>query len=141
MTAEALLLAVGNHLHGLSRHHELSERGARLVGQVWTRPSYRLIARGAAPSFNPGLVEVTNGSGAAIGGELYALPFAAIAELTALVRAPISLGQVWLEDGRKVHGYVCDAAAAPAAQDISHLGSWRAFLAAGSAVGLAAGTE
>jgi allophanate hydrolase len=141
MTTQALLLAVGNHLHGLPRHHELSDRGARLVGEVRTRPLYRLLARGAAPPFNPGLVEVVDGQGAAIGGELYALPAAAVAELTALVRAPISLGRVWLEDGRRVHGYLCDPAAAPAARDISHLGGWRTFLAAGSAGGLAAGTE
>ncbi|MBU8540968.1 allophanate hydrolase-related protein [Falsiroseomonas tokyonensis] len=129
MTAEALLLAVGNHLQGLPRHHELAGRGARLLGAVRTAPSYRLLARGAAPPFNPGLVEAGAGAGASIGGELYALPEEAIAELAALVRAPIRLGQVALQDGRMVHGYLCDPAAAAAAQDISDLGDWRAFLA------------
>ena len=65
-----LLLAVGNHLAGLARHHELAERGARLVGPVRTRDSYRLLARGAAAPFNPGLVEVASGTGASIAGEL-----------------------------------------------------------------------
>jgi allophanate hydrolase len=131
MTAEALLLAVGNQLAGLSRHDELAARGARLVGPVRTEASYRLVARGTAPRFDPGLVEVAAGAGAAIAGELYAVPPGAVAELAALVRAPIRLGRVRLDDGREVHGYLCDPAAAATAWDISHLGGWRAFLAAG----------
>jgi len=131
MTAETLLLAVGNHLHGLSRHGELTDRGARLVGQVRTRDAYRLLARGATAPFNPGLVEVAPGTGATIVGELYALPALAVAELAALVRPPIGLGRVRLEDGREVQGYLCDQAAAASARDISHYGGWRAFLAAG----------
>ena len=131
MTADALLLAVGNHLHGLSRHHELAERGARLLGPVRTGPFYRLLARGAAPRFNPGLVKAAPGTGAAIAGELYVLPAGALAELAALVSAPIRLGQVTLEDGRRVHGYLCNPAAATTAHDISHLGDWRAFLVTG----------
>jgi allophanate hydrolase len=127
MTAKALLLAVGNHLQGLSRHHELADRGARLLGPVRTAASYRLLARGAAPPFNPGLIE--DSAGASIGGELYALPADAVATLAALVRAPIRFGEVMLEDGRRVHGYLCDPAAAATARDISHLGDWRAFLA------------
>lgn len=127
-----LLLAVGNHLAGLSRHHELTERGARLLRPVRTCDSYRLLARGAAAPFNPGLVEVAAGTGATIAGELYALPVQAVAELAALVRAPIRLGRVRLEDGREVHGYLCDPEAATTAWDISHHGGWRAFLAAGS---------
>jgi allophanate hydrolase len=131
MTAETLLLAVGNHLAGLSRHDELADRGARLVGLARTSGCYRLLARGASPPFNPGLVEVEAGKGAAIAGELYALPADAVAGLAALARAPIRLGRVRLEDGREVHGYLCDPAAGADARDISDLGGWRAFLAAG----------
>ncbi len=126
-----LLLAVGNHLAGLSRHHELMERGALLVGLVRTVAAYRLLARGAAPPFNPGLVEVPAGRGATIAGELYSLPSEAVAELAGLVRPPIRLGRVRLEDGREVHGYLCDPEATATGRDISHLGGWRAFLAAG----------
>ena len=54
-----------------------------------------------------------------------------MAELAALVRPPIRLGRVRLEDGREVHGFLCDPDAAATARDISHQGGWRAFLAAG----------
>ena len=128
---ERLLLAVGNHLAGLPRHHELADRGARLVGEVRTGPGYRLLARGATAPFNPGLVEAADGAGGAIAGELYVLPAAAVTALAGLVRPPIRLGRVRLEDGREVHGYLCDPGAKAAARDISHLGGWRAFLAAG----------
>ncbi|MCR0983110.1 allophanate hydrolase-related protein [Roseomonas populi] len=123
-----LLLAVGNHLQGLSRHFELADRGARLVGTAWTEPSYRLLARGTETPLKPGLVEVARDGGTSIEGELYTLPGGALEELATLVRAPIQLGQVRLRDGRVVHGYLCDAAAIADARDVSHLGGWRAFL-------------
>lgn len=130
MSGEALLLAVGNHLAGLPKHGELLAHGARPAGLVRTAAAYRLLARGTAAPFNPGLVEAAPGAGLAIEGELYTLPSDAIPALAALVRPPIGLGQVRLEDGRRVHGYLCDPAAAATARDISHLGGWRAFLSA-----------
>jgi hypothetical protein len=130
MTDEAdLLLAVGNHLAGLSRHHELLKQGARLLRPVRTAASYRLLARGAGGSPNPGLVEAAPGNGAPIEGELYALPRGGVDRLARLVRPPIRLGRVRLEDGAEVHGYLCDPAEAAGARDISGLGGWRAFLA------------
>ena len=129
MSGEALLLAVGNHLAGLPKHDELLVHGARPAGATRTAAAYRLLARGTAAPFNPGLVEASPGAGMAIEGELYALPADAIPALAALVRPPIGLGQVRLEDGRRVHGYLCNPAAAATARDISHLGGWRAFIA------------
>lgn len=123
-----LLLAVGNHLAGLSRHHELLDQGARLVGHVRTAASYRLLARGSADSPNPGLVEVAPERGARIDGEMYALPPGAVERLGRLVRPPIRLGHVRLEDGTEVHGYLCDPAEIDGGRDISDLGGWRAFL-------------
>jgi allophanate hydrolase len=34
-----------------------------------------------------------------------------------------------LEDGNSVQGFVCEAIAAEGAEDITHHGGWRAFLA------------
>ncbi|MFC7738001.1 amidase [Roseomonas sp. GCM10028921] len=130
MTDEAdLLLAVGNHLAGLSRHQELLDEGAKLLRPAETAASYRLLARGSGSSPNPGLVEVAAGSGARIEGELYALPPGAVDRLAFFVHPPIRLGRVQLEDGTVVHGYLCDPAEAAGARDISDLGGWRAFLA------------
>ena len=130
MTDEAdCLLAVGNHLAGLSRHGELVDEGARLLRPARTAASYRLLARGDGPRPNPGLIEAEPGEGAHIEGELYALPAGAVGRLARLVRAPVRLGRVRLEDGTEVHGYLCDPAEAGTARDISDLGGWRAFLA------------
>ena len=123
-----LLLAVGNHLRGFTRHFELAELGALFVRPAWTAASYRLLARGSEHPFKPGLVEVTREDGASIEGELYHLSSAMLNELAALVRPPIRLGLVTLGDGRVVHGYLCDPAEVAHASDISHLGGWRAFL-------------
>ncbi|MBB5696548.1 allophanate hydrolase-related protein [Muricoccus pecuniae] len=129
VTGSDLLLAVGNHLAGLSRHHELLDEGARLVRPVRTAASYRLLARAAGTSPNPGLVEAAREDGVHIEGELYELPAGAVGRLARLVRPPIRLGQVVLEDGTVVQGYLCDPAEAGEAWDISELGGWRAFLA------------
>lgn len=128
-----LLLAVGNHLAGLSRHHELLDQGARLVGHVRTAASYRLLARGSADSPSPGLVAVAPERGARINGEIYALPPGAVERLARLVRPPIRLGHVRLEDGAEVRGYLCDPAEIEDSRDISDLGGWRAFLATSQA--------
>ena len=48
----------------------------------------------------------------------------------------IAIGAVKLEDGSSVQGFVCEAAAAEGAEDITHYGGWRAYLSrqiAGSA--------
>ncbi|MEO8526622.1 MAG: allophanate hydrolase, partial [Caldimonas sp.] len=46
----------------------------------------------------------------------------------ALVPAPLGIGQVELEDGRRVHGFVCEASALQNARDVTRHGGWRAYL-------------
>jgi allophanate hydrolase len=43
----------------------------------------------------------------------------------------MALGRVTLEDGREVVGFTCETAVLDDAPDISHHGSWLAYLAAG----------
>ena len=68
--------------------------------------------------------------GAALEVEVWDLPETAIAELAALTVPPVSLGQVVLESGEAVHGYLCDPAGLGDARDVTEFGGWRAFLAA-----------
>ncbi|WP_404818543.1 allophanate hydrolase-related protein [Rhodoferax ferrireducens] len=44
------------------------------------------------------------------------------------IAAPLGIGTVELADGTSVQGFVCEAHATTLAQDISHLGCWRAYL-------------
>jgi allophanate hydrolase len=127
------LAAAGNHLSGLSRSFELTDRDGRLIGPARTRALYRLYARGGGPFPKPGVVEVGEGRGAALEVELWDLPETAIAELATLTVPPVSMGQVVLESGEAVHGYLCDPAGLGDARDVTAFGGWRAFLAMSAA--------
>jgi allophanate hydrolase len=46
-----------------------------------------------------------------------------------LIPSPLGLGQVELESGEWVHGFICEAIALQSAKNISDHGGWRAYLA------------
>jgi allophanate hydrolase len=45
------------------------------------------------------------------------------------VPPPLSIGTLTLPDGRKLKGFLAEAAATHGARDISAFGGWRAFMA------------
>ena len=47
---------------------------------------------------------------------------------TAEVPAPLAIGTVLLADGSSVKGFVAEPRAIVGAEDITHLGGWRAFV-------------
>jgi allophanate hydrolase len=49
------------------------------------------------------------------------------------VPLPLAIGTVELDDGATVKGFLCEGHAAGVAEDITHLGGWRAYLARGAA--------
>lgn len=124
------LAAAGNHLSGLSRSFELTDRDGRLVGPARTKALYLLYARTGGPSPKPGVVKVGRPRGAALEVEVWDLPEAAIAELATLTDPPVSLGQMVLESGETVYGYLCDPAGLGDARDVTEFGGWRTFLSA-----------
>ena len=87
-----------------------------------TTPSYRLHALGARPGLLRGA------GGAAIEGEVWALPTGAIGTLLASVPAPLGFGTVELQDGACL-GFLAEAAGVADAPDITRFGGWRAWLA------------
>ena len=119
------IAVVGLHLSGEPRNHELTERRATLLGATTTAPCYRLYR---LPSGVPGLVR--DDSGAAIDLELWQLPATAVGGLLAGIAAPLSLGRIALADGTEATGFLCEAYAVGAAQDITAGGGWRAHRSA-----------
>ena len=49
---------------------------------------------------------------------------------TGYATAPLGIGTLQLEDGTNVKGFVCEAVATEGAEDITHFGGWRAYIAA-----------
>jgi allophanate hydrolase len=126
---ETALFCVGAHMAGLPLNSQLTALGGRFACATRTAPLYRLHALGN----RPGLVRAGHeGSGAAIEGEVWALPTVAIGALLAQVPPPLGFGSVTLVDGPCL-GFLAEAAATVDAEDITSFGGWRGWLAAKAA--------
>ena len=120
---ETALFCIGAHMSGLPLNHQVTHLGGRFLRPARTAPQYRLYALGN----RPGMVRTTDG--AAIEGEVWALPTAAIGALLAQVPPPLGFGTVQLSDGPCL-GFLAEAAGVAGARDITGHGGWRAWLAA-----------
>ncbi|MFD4601083.1 allophanate hydrolase [Streptomyces sp. NPDC058464] len=123
------LAVVGAHLTGQPLNPQLLALGAVLDRTTTTAPVYRLHALPTTPP-KPGLVNVGAG-GAAIETEVWSLPAEGLGRLLAALPRPMALGSVELADGSSVPGFLCEPGALADAEDITHHGGWRAFLAKG----------
>jgi allophanate hydrolase len=123
------LFVVGAHLSGEPLNHQLTSIGARLLRACTTAPSYRLYALPGTPA-RPGMVRAeSNAHGAAIAGEVWAVPAAALGGFVARIPSPLGVGRVALDDGSDVLGFLCEAAALDGAAEITRFGGWRAWRA------------
>ncbi|CAN5158501.1 allophanate hydrolase [soil metagenome] len=123
------LAVVGAHLEDMPLHWQLTSRDATFVGAFETAPTYRLYA--IADSVPPKPALVHSQDGAAIAIEVYELDVAAFGSFVVEVPAPLAIGTVTLADGTSVKGFVAEPRALTGAEDITHLGGWRAYIARG----------
>jgi len=122
------LVVCGAHMRGLPLNHQLTDRDGALLRVTRTAPCYRLYALPGGPPLRPGLVRVADG-GAAIEVEVWSLPSATVGSFLAGVPAPLAIGTVLLADGSTAKGFVCEGIGIDGADDVTHLGGWRAALA------------
>ncbi len=127
--ASVRVAVVGAHLSGMPLNSQLIERGATLVGSTSTAPDYRFYALPGSTPPKPGLLRVAPGQGAAIALEIWDMPLAHYGSFVALIAAPLGIGTLRVADGSSVQGFVCEAEGVQGAQDITHLGGWRAYVA------------
>jgi allophanate hydrolase len=119
---------VGAHLSALPLNRELVDLGASFSHEVETTPDYRLFALpGSAPA-KPGLLRVADGAGSAIKAEIWTLDRAAFGDFVARIPAPLGIGTIRLRNGGSVKGFLVEAEAVKAAEDVSRFGGWRAYL-------------
>ena len=123
------LAVVGAHLEGMPLHWQLTSREAKFVGDFTTAPTYRLYAMADSVPPKPALVHAADG--AAIALEVYELGLAEFGSFVAEVPPPLAIGTVTLADGTSVKGFVAEPRALTGAEDITHLGGWRAFIGRG----------
>jgi allophanate hydrolase len=118
---ETPLFCIGAHMAGLPLNHQITAVGGRFLREAATQPSYRLFALGN----RPGLVRAEDG--AAVQGEVWAIPTVGIGALLTRVPPPLGFGTVALEDGPCL-GFLAEQAALGDAPDITHMGGWRGWL-------------
>ncbi len=121
------LAVVGAHLTGQPLNRQLTELSGTLLRSCKTAPDYRLYALANTTPPKPGLVRVAKG-GSAIELEVWELTPEGFGRFMQGVPAPMAIGTVTLEDGERVHGFLCEPIALEGATDITQFGGWRAFL-------------
>jgi allophanate hydrolase len=118
---ETALFCVGGHMAGLPLNGQITGLGGRFIRVARTEPSYRIYTLGN----RPGMLRAADG--AAIEGEVWALPTAAIGALLAQVPPPLGFGSVRLADGPCL-GFLAEAVGVADAEDITAFGGWRAWI-------------
>ncbi len=116
----------GAHLSGLPLNHQLTERGAFLLEATRTSAQYRLYALPGGPPYRPGLVR--DEQGVAIDIEVWAIPLDQYGSFVAGIPAPLGIGTLETEAGDWLQGFICEPYTLGEAEDISHLGGWRAYI-------------
>jgi len=127
--ARVTVAVVGAHLSGMPLNHQLTERGAQLLGPTRTAQRYRLYSLPDTTPPKPGLVRCADGAGHAIEVELWRMPAQEFGSFVTLIPAPLAIGTLELEDNSTAQGFLCEGYAVAAARDISAFGGWRGFLA------------
>jgi allophanate hydrolase len=122
------LAVVGAHLNDMPLHWQLTSRNAAFVEATHTAPTYKLYAMADSVPPKPALIHSAEG-GSAIAVEVYELGVAEFGSFTVEVPAPLAIGTVTLADGSSVKGFVAEPRAITGAEDITHLGGWRAYIA------------
>jgi allophanate hydrolase len=126
-TGYVALAVCGAHLAGQPLNYQLLDAGAFLIERCRTLPDYRLYAlKGTVPA-KPGLVYSPSGGGTAIDVEVWAVPNNTFGPFVAAVPPPLGIGTCTLAGGRKVKSFICEPWALNDAEEITELGSWRAF--------------
>ncbi|RYY96377.1 MAG: allophanate hydrolase [Comamonadaceae bacterium] len=126
--ATVKVAVVGAHLSGMPLNGQLAERGATLLRETLTAPQYRLFALPGTVPPKPGMVRVPAG-GASLIVQVWEMPATAYGSFVALIPAPLGIGTLTLDDGSSVQGFVCESIALDGAEDITHHGGWRAYIA------------
>lgn len=117
---------VGAHLTGMPLNFQLTTRDAVHIETTTTSKNYALYALNGTVPPKPGLARQQDGQSIIV--ELWDIPTARFGEFVAEIPTPLGMGNVELEDGRWVKGFICEPYGIDDAENISHFGGWRAYI-------------
>lgn len=120
------VLVCGAHLTGLPLNHQLTSRHAVLAETTETADCYRMYLLAGGPPLRPGMIRDSEGTRLPV--EIWRVPADQFGSFVAGIPAPLGIGKVELADGRWVSGFICEPIGLEGAEEITHLGGWRAFM-------------
>ena len=92
-----------------------------------TSERYRFYALQGGPVKRPGLVRVEQG-GCSVFVEVWSMPASEFGSFVGAIPYPLGIGKLELANGEWVSGFICEGIGIEGAEDISQLGSWRAYI-------------
>jgi allophanate hydrolase len=123
-----LLAVAGAHLSGLPLNPQLVGLGGVLRFRARTGGGYRLYRLNVPGVPRPGLVRTGDGPASGVAVEVWQVPHHAVGVLADSVPAPLCLGQVVLDDGSSVVGFLAEEYGVRDAADVTDAGGWRSHL-------------
>ena len=120
-----VLLAVnGTLMRGSKLNWHMTAAKATFVREAATEPAYRLWS---IHDDHPAMVHVTDGSGAAMKVEVWAVPLRSVAGLLQSEPPGLAIGKIRLDDGSTVLGVLGESAFVEGEREITDYGGWRAY--------------
>ena len=116
----------GAHMRNLPLNFQLTDIGGKYLETRKTIDKYRLYALPGGPPHRPGLIKAQ--PGASIEVEIWRLSKAGFGDFVSKIPSPLGIGQVELDNGDQVCGFLCEAYAIRDARDITEFGTWRKFI-------------
>lgn len=102
---------------------QLLNLGGQFTRRTRTAARYELFALAGAPPQQPALIRRSQPAGS-IELDVYSLPAQHFGRLIMLLSWPLCIGNIELEDGSWIHGFVCEPQALVGARDVTKYGSW-----------------
>lgn len=104
-------------------HSQLTHLGGRFTRRARTAACYELFALAGAPPQRPALIRRSQPAGS-IELDVYSLPAKHFGSLVILLSWPLCIGNIELDDGTWIHGFVCEPHALVGARDVTKYGRW-----------------
>ena len=120
------IAVVGAHLKGMPLNYQLTQLDASFLYKTKTAKKYKLYKLKDEEVLKPGLLKTIIGY--AIELEVWRMPIKNLGYFEKFVLSPLVIGNIEIEDGNEVKGFLCEHFATIEAEDISMYGGWKAYL-------------
>ncbi|MGJ8679359.1 allophanate hydrolase [Paraglaciecola sp.] len=124
------VVVAGAHLSGMPLNWQLTDRGSILKAKTKTASAYRMYAVEGKIE-RPALLRINTGDKANVSEfevEVWSMPISEFGSFVQGIAAPLGIGQVELQSGQVVTGFIAEGYAADIGKDISEFNGWRAYI-------------